>query len=298
MDPCRPRGAAGRRRGGHVARRRGGTGGRPRRRGHRRARAPRRAASRCAPSATACRCARAADPRGTAARDAGRRGRRGGRPRGARLAAGRGPRRPRARAERHRPDARGGRHRPLRAARGRGARHRGPRGGRQPCWAARTPACAAGCTRRCGAWPGRSTSWWRWPASSCAPARRDGRVTAARAIRALCAERHDTLEARVRRAARLLAAAQRRWPGLCAGLAAEVEATHRALAEPERLRDPLGRLLGAARVPRGRGARPPPAAPTSGCGCARPGDRSIETAGSLRLTATAPPTATSWSAAT
>lgn len=112
---------------------------------------------------------------------------------------------------------------------------------------------------------------------------RDGLVTPARAIRVLCAERYDTLESRVERARAVLASAHRDWPGLCAGLAAEIEEAHRALTAPERMRDPLGVLTGSAGF---LAAAVPPRRPLSDVGIRMGSARSssIETAGSLRFT--------------
>lgn len=110
-----------------------------------------------------------------------------------------------------------------------------------------------------------------------------GLVTPARAIRVLCAERHGTLESRVDAARAVLAASQRRWPGLCAALAAEVEATHRALTAPERMGDPLGVLVSGAGF---LAAAVPARRPFADVGIRIRSARAsvIETPGSLRLT--------------
>jgi hypothetical protein len=79
-----------------------------------------------------------------------------------------------------------------------------------------------------------------------AATRRGGTVMPAPAIRALCAARFDGLEPRLAHGRRLLATAHRSWPGLCAGLAAEVIAAHQAVADPEHAHDPLVRLAAAA----------------------------------------------------
>ena len=71
-------------------------------------------------------------------------------------------------------------------------------------------------------------------------------VDPARVIRLLCAERFDGLADRLGEAHVLLTAAGRAWPGLCAELAAETGAAHRALTVPELLGDPLARLAAAA----------------------------------------------------
>lgn len=108
-------------------------------------------------------------------------------------------------------------------------------------------------------------------------------VTQARAIRMLCGGRHETLGERVEQARAVLAASQRRWPGLCAGLSAELEAVHRALTAPERLDDPLAALAAGAGF---LAAAVPARAPLAGVGIRMRSARScaIETAGSLRLT--------------
>lgn len=108
-------------------------------------------------------------------------------------------------------------------------------------------------------------------------------VTPARVIRVLCAKRFDTLESRLARARGVLAASQRRWPGLCAGLAAEVEAAHRAVTAPERLGDPLGVLSASAGF---LAAAVPARRPMADVGIRMRAAHacSIETAGSLRLT--------------
>ena len=110
-----------------------------------------------------------------------------------------------------------------------------------------------------------------------------GAVSPARAIRVLCADRFDGIGPRLARARGLVAAAQRDWPGLAAGLAAELEAADRAIRGPERLADPLahlGRAAGflAAAVP----SRRPLADAGIRIGAAR--DCAIESPGSLRLT--------------
>ncbi len=73
-----------------------------------------------------------------------------------------------------------------------------------------------------------------------------GAVDPARAIRALRASRFEDLEPRLGRARTLVTAAQRDWPGLTAGLAAELEAADRAIRGPERLADPLAHLSRAS----------------------------------------------------
>jgi cytoskeletal protein CcmA (bactofilin family) len=73
-----------------------------------------------------------------------------------------------------------------------------------------------------------------------------GQIDVARVIRVLSAERFDGLADRLDEAHALLTAAGRAWPGLCAELAAETGAAHRAIAVPELLSDPLARLSAAA----------------------------------------------------
>ena len=69
-----------------------------------------------------------------------------------------------------------------------------------------------------------------------------GPATPARVIRVLCTQRFETLESRLVHARAIVISSQRDWPGLCAGLAAEVAAAHRAVAAPDKLLDPLGVL--------------------------------------------------------
>jgi hypothetical protein len=70
--------------------------------------------------------------------------------------------------------------------------------------------------------------------------------SAARALRALCADRHAGLEPRLDRAMAEVAAFRRLWPGGCDGLAAALAAAHGALVSPEAAADPVGDLIGAA----------------------------------------------------
>jgi hypothetical protein len=110
-----------------------------------------------------------------------------------------------------------------------------------------------------------------------------GRVDAARVIRVLSAERFDGLADRLDEAHSLLTTAGRAWPGLCAELAAETGAAHRALAVPELLSDPLARLAAAAGF---LGAAVPARRPAmeAGVRVAVAHACSIETPGPLRLT--------------
>ena len=110
----------------------------------------------------------------------------------------------------------------------------------------------------------------------------DGLVTPARVIRVLCAERFETLESRLVHARAIIISSGRDWPGLCAGLSAEVEAAHRAVAAPDRLRDPLGALTASAGF---LAAAVPSRRPMGDVGVRLRAAHacSIETAGSLRL---------------
>lgn len=110
-----------------------------------------------------------------------------------------------------------------------------------------------------------------------------GLVTPARVIRVLCAERFETLESRLVHARAIIISSGRDWPGLCAGLSAEVEAAHRAVAAPDRLRDPLGALTASAGF---LAAAVPSRRPVGDAGVRLRAAHacSIETAGSLRLT--------------
>ena len=114
-----------------------------------------------------------------------------------------------------------------------------------------------------------------------AAAGRGATVTAPQAIRAL-SDRFPRLEPGLAEAETLLATARRAWPGLCAGLAAEVTGAHRAIAEPQAVADPLGRLTEAAgfiaaAVPARRSVTPVGVRLRAATRC------SISTAGPLRL---------------
>ena len=115
-----------------------------------------------------------------------------------------------------------------------------------------------------------------------AAGRRGGAAMPALAIRALCASRFDGLESRLAHGRGLIAAANRSWPGLCAGLAAEVAAAHQAVADPEDAHDPLARLTAAAGF---LAAAIPPRRPVTEVGVRLPAASrcAIETAGPLRL---------------
>ncbi|HTI34184.1 MAG TPA: hypothetical protein VL422_10945 [Miltoncostaea sp.] len=70
--------------------------------------------------------------------------------------------------------------------------------------------------------------------------------SAARALRALCDDRHAGLEPRLARAMAEVAAFRRAWPGGCEGLLAAIAGAHRAVAAPEAVADPVGDLIEAA----------------------------------------------------
>lgn len=108
-------------------------------------------------------------------------------------------------------------------------------------------------------------------------------VTTDRVIRALCAERFATLEPRLARAGTVLVPARRSWPGLCAGLAAELAAANRAVTAPHEVGDPLGLLAAAAGF---LAAAIPAQRPAAGIGIRVSAAHGcwIETAGTLRLT--------------
>lgn len=110
-----------------------------------------------------------------------------------------------------------------------------------------------------------------------------GAVDPARAIRALCASRFEHLEPRLARARALLSAAQRDWPGIASGLAAELEAAYRAVRDPEGAADPLADLARAsgflaAAVPERRPLTDAGVRVSAARGCV------IDTPGPLRLT--------------
>lgn len=109
-----------------------------------------------------------------------------------------------------------------------------------------------------------------------------GPATPARVIRVLCTQRFETLESRLVHARAIVISSQRDWPGLCAGLAAEVAAAHRAVAAPDKLLDPLGVLTASAGF---LAASVPSRRPMGDVGVRLRAAHScsIETAGSLRL---------------